>query len=463
MNIKKKLLWPVAFSACAAYGLDADFGADFRLRQEIMNNVPGLPGGGLLNRAEASKQKNQWRFRTRVWGDVKFGENLHIYSRLANAPRWNVNPHSRAYEFPDELFLDNLYLEGTGFWDGLVDFVIGRQDTFGAGGALYGLSRIFSDTTPGDGSRSFYSDMARVTIHATDESKIDGFVLYNSDRNKLRWGTGSSRNRALCGLGGADPEADEFGAGVVWSSSIGSPEAVPYQLFSVYKKKYACHYGDGKHPGKDIATFGARFLPQLTGELSLELEGMAQAGETTEDDFCKGWSAFAAVDYHPDVGNTVKPYAQLSCMYMSGDEDTAGEYGGNSAWDPLWNRAASPSEMMAYGSTYGMCWWSNLIYPKLSGGVKFGKRHSLNASTGPMFAAKYDGLGQTPGADGSRFMGLLSQVRYDFPLLTAPADATGLKRLEIFGHLLAEMINPGDYYATSRPAWFLRWEVMFKF
>ena len=60
-------------------------------------------------------------------------------------------------------------------------------------------------------------------------------------------------------------------------------------------------------------------------------------------------------------------------------------------------------------------------------------------------------------------MGLLSQVRYDFPLLTAPADATGLKRLEIFGHLLAEMINPGDYYATSRPAWFLRWEVMFKF
>ena len=58
-------------------------------------------------------------------------------------------------------------------------------------------------------------------------------------------------------------------------------------------------------------------------------------------------------------------------------------------------------------------------------------------------------------------MGLLSQLRYDFPLL--PPSGDGLGRFEVFGHLLVEFLNPGDYYSTSRPAWFVRWEVTFKF
>ena len=54
-------------------------------------------------------------------------------------------------------------------------------------------------------------------------------------------------------------------------------------------------------------------------------------------------------------------------------------------------------------------------------------------------------------------------VRYDFPILLAPKDASGFKRFEIFGHVMAELFNPGDYYDSSRPAWFLRWELMFTF
>ena len=61
------------------------------------------------------------------------------------------------------------------------------------------------------------------------------------------------------------------------------------------------------------------------------------------------------------------------------------------------------------------------------------------------------------------FKGVLSVVRYDFPILLAPKNARGFDRFEIFGHVMAELFNPGDYYDSSRPAWFLRWELMFSF
>ena len=81
------------------------------------------------------------------------------------------------------------------------------------------------------------------------------------------------------------------------------------------------------------------------------------------------------------------------------------------------------------------------------------RRHRLEASTGPIFAECEDGLG---GGNGN-FKGLLSQVRYDIPLFSAG------ERFEIFGHVLAELFNPGDYYETDRPGWFLRWQIDVKF
>ena len=76
---------------------------------------------------------------------------------------------------------------------------------------------------------------------------------------------------------------------------------------------------------------------------------------------------------------------------------------------------------------------------------------------GPLFAAAQDGLG---GGDG-HFKGFLSQIRYDFPLW--PFERSEGDRFEVFGHVLAEFFNPGDYYETSKPSYFVRWQVTFKF
>ena len=69
---------------CCAFAADAEYaepemekpsvafnaGADLRVRQELMDNVPGLPGGGILQRAEEGPYRNQMRYRVRAWGDV---------------------------------------------------------------------------------------------------------------------------------------------------------------------------------------------------------------------------------------------------------------------------------------------------------------------------------------------------------------------------------------------------------
>ena len=55
----------------------------------------------------------------------------------------------------------------------------------------------------------------------------------------------------------------------------------------------------------------------------------------------------------------------------------------------------------------------------------------------------------------------LSQARYDFPIWLA--DKSKGERFEVFGHVLAEFFNPGDYYETDKLGFFFRWQVEFKF
>jgi len=81
----------------------------------------------------------------------------------------------------------------------------------------------------------------------------------------------------------------------------------------------------------------------------------------------------------------------------------------------------------------------------------------VTGSAGPIWAEAQDGMG---GGDGM-FKGFLSQVRYDFPIWSADRAQGG--RFEVYGHVLAEFFNPGDYFETEKPAFFARWQIDFKF
>jgi len=437
-------------------GLEFDAGADLRIRQELMENVPGMPGGGVLNSAVRTEFRNHMRFRPRVWGefagDAGEAGQWRIYTRLTDEFRWCPEPYANKNTFPDEVILDNLFVEGKGIFDGKLDLRIGRQDLMG----YCGLNHVFVDGTPGDGSRTVYSDMAAFKWHVDEKSTLDLFALYNFDDNILRWGTDRGKHRSMTGLGGgAEPEMDDWGFGLIWSSEL-SP-VLPYQLFAIQKNTMEFERRGVLHPWTQRELIGTKVVPQLNEEWSLQLEGMGQVGCNGDSDTLSGWSSYAGVNWKSAAKCTVRPFGRFGYHFMSGDDDAATEDGGHSAWDPMWARGVNDAEMFLYGTHYGAAWWSNMHYAKLTGGLDLGRSHRLTGSCGPMFAAAQDGLG---GGNGM-FKGFLYQGRYDFPLWLADKDHG--ERFEVIGHAVAEFMNPGNYFETEKPAWFFRWQVEMKF
>ena len=446
-----------AGALCAQGEVDFNAGGDLRIRQELMENVSGLPGGGVLLKAPRSGFANHVRFRPRVWGEVTGTTEdwgaWRIYTRLTDEFRWCPEPRKHVHSFPDELILDNLYLQGAGLFDGFLDLKIGRQDLWG----IYDhkMDHVFQDGTPGDGSRTAYADMAGITLHPTEESKLDLLALYDFDDSDIRWGTDASHHTSLSGIDPmADPEMDDWGFGAIWDSNLG--KAIPYRVFWIEKNTASYHVGDVKHPRTRRETFGVALEPRLDEEWTIPLEVMAQVGENGEGDLLSAWSGYAGVEWK-SARQGWRPFASATIRYMSGDKDAADEDGGHSAWDPLWCRSVCECEIFLYGTHYGVGWWSNMYYEKNTVGVEFGPHHQLSAWVGPIFAAEQDGMG----GDDGMFKGFLSVARYDFPIWLA--DKERGERFEVFGHIYAELFNPGDYYETDKPAYFFRWQVEFKF
>ena len=425
-------------------------GADLRIRQEIMKNVPAA-AGGVLGRPGVyrGKTKNQIRFRPDVWMELKMGENWRLYTRVTDEFRYGIVQRMKNREWPCEAVIDNLYIEGKGLFDGFLDLRVGRQDIY----RLYGLDHIFSDGTPGDGSMSTYANMARFALHVDEKSWIDLFALYNADQEELRWGTKRSRHISKTGYGRGEREMDDWGYGLIWNSGIG---LLDYKFFWIHKDTASYHRNGVKYPIRRTNLLGTKLIPHWTDEFSTPLELMGQIGRNGDNDTLRAWAAYAGFDWKKKTQSTFKPFWNGGVLFMSGDKDTGDEQG-RKAWDPMWYRAVDDSMMFLYGTLYGSGWWSNQIVLKTTLGIDFGYRHRAFIMTGPMWAEQKDGVG---GGDG-RFKGYLTQLKYEFPLYIADKSQGG--RLEIFAHLFAEFFNPGDYFGTDKPAYFFRWQLDFRF
>ena len=457
-------------------GLRTAAGADFRLRQEIMNNLPGLPGEPTaMTPTTRAKYRNQIRMRPRIWLEAADGP-FRVYTRLTDEfrhfPALEGARHVHPYYSPDEVILDNLYLEGKGLaFEPLkslgiesVDFRVGRQDLLERGHSVYGLDRIIAEGTPLDGSRSFYSDMVRSTLHFDDTRELDVFALYDSGRNDIAWGTSGSRDRSLNCINMSDsPDLDEWGGGLLYTQRA-FDGGLPFKLYTMFKRNEG-HVTESigrKVPAKEVTLVGFWAEPRV-GDWSLELENGKQFGRFLDGNRqAGGWMSHTELKWHSTFLKEYKPVVSTAFTYYSGDRHNTGENDNDTAWDPMWARYTQDSEMLVYGTLYGNCWWSNVAYAKAKLTMAFGAHHGMYFYTGPMFAAVQDDAG-TPDGSGSMYKGLLTAARYDFPIMLAPKGAQGLDRFEIFAHLVFEMFQPGDYYESSRPSYFVRWQFDFKF
>ncbi|MFA7173206.1 MAG: hypothetical protein WC340_07295 [Kiritimatiellia bacterium] len=425
-------------------GLELDLGGDFRLRQELIYN---LPAGNVI-----LPDQNFFRFRSRLWGEAKH-ENFRLYTRLANEMYDVARPHnSRKYKAPDEVVVDNLYLDANDLLGGWLDLRLGRQDL------MYGAGRVLMDGTPFDGSRTIYMDAIKATINFDREKKntLDLLAIYNRPDNELSvGGLEGQSDRQLNSINPRSRNLAEYGGGLYFKSK--ELDELPFDIYWIYKRETKADLNGAKLPGRKFHTWGLRLMPKYTETISGEYEGAVQAGEQDGGTATRGYMGFAALKYAPVVEWTIRPFVKGGVYYLSGDKQRGAGHA-DSAWDPVWARWPQFSELYVYNFKDGAGYWTNLIYPHLEAGCDITKAHKLGATVGPMYADEKDGLG---GGSGDLY-GWLGSIFYEFPILTNVFGRDD-QRGNVIGRVQAEVLDPGDYYTTDKVAYYLRWQIIASF
>jgi hypothetical protein len=447
----------LAVLAASAVRAQVDGGGDFRAQQVEFNNIPvsadppGVARGG---------DNRYFRVRSRLWMKADDGD-CTLYGRVVNEFFRYLKPEdTEDWEYPDEAIVDQLYLDANKLFGGSVDLRVGRQDL------IYGAGRVLLEGTPKDTSRTIYCDAAKAVIHLGKASSIDLLGIYNRPENELAY---HSQDRDLTGFDPAYNDLTESGGGVY--VQIRDWQSLPAEVYYLAKNESdwerfipPAAAGDAAAPPPDATvqgrlthTVGARLTPAL-GSLTFDIEGAYEFGK--EDDAAgadgrdvQGYMGFAGARWTlPTKIGKAAPYVGAACYYLSGDDpDTADK---DEGWNPLWARYAQLSELYVYAYDFDKGgYWSNLLMPYVEAGIRFGPGHAVALLAGQLTAPE----GKGPGGGDAR--GMLYTARYDFPLGSGVAGKTDA----IGGHLLAEWLDPDDYYAVTDAAYFLRWELTYSF
>ena len=458
MEADRAIAWSLALlcagATSGATNLTFNVGADERIRHEIVN---GLPRGGRSGRGVADGT-NWIRFRTRTWGFVE-GERFRLYGRFGNEFRLyptesGPSGSTRNWRFPDELYVDNLYIDLKDLFDGWFDLRAGRQDFLGS--EAYGSKRIIGDGTPGDDSRSDYFDAIRARIKFTETEKLDVLAIWNGDEYMLHWGDHGGIDREPNTIVQGSSGLTECGGGLYHRSR--TLDWMPVDAYWIYKHESSAFASDGREiGGRDFHTFGTLLRPKFTKNLGGEFELAWQTGTRDTGAYVGGHMVYAAIDWDFRPGRTLDPWLRGSCYYMSGDKHGDGEDDTDYAWNPIWARWPQFSDLWVKSFFHGIAYWSNLIYPAMEAGLRHDGLGSVSLAMGPLLAAVDDGAGH---GDGGCYIGWLSSIKIEVPILKGLWDGRG----EVLTHVRAELLNPSAAYLEStRPACYFRWDITIAF
>lgn len=375
-----------------------DFGGDLRIRWVGQNHMADMPSVH-----QESGGTDYVRFRTRLWGKVT-SEELEAYLRVTNEFRYYRSPRSASgsQRFPDETFIDNLYVTFKDVAD-FIDVKIGRQDI------SFGERRIIGEGTPMDGSRSCYFDAARLTFKLDSKRTLDALALYMADedwlptlgrRHSAHSANAKSYHPTLNGY-----DQDEYGFALYYQDR--SSAAMGWDLYYFFKGET----GSEKDPAmcKTVRgafhshTFGTRLLPKFSQTVSGELELAVQVG----DDNLLAMMAYAGLTYAP--GWAWNPQFTVAAYYLSGDRDgTRGRH----AWHSLYNRETALGDMV--GAMYEGFDHNNLFYPHIGLKLTPSENQFFFMHTGPLFAPveEKDENGGTYG----HFRGYYMQAAHDIAI-----------------------------------------------
>jgi hypothetical protein len=443
-------------------------GGDLRLRQEIWTNTVYL---GARNADGSPKQydRNFFRLRVSLWGKADIGENFDIYARLTSEPKyyWGLyhppmtgQSHGQ-YTDQDEIIGDNIYISGKKLFNGLVDFRVGRQD-FMSPDDIYGEGFLLMDGTPGDGSRTFYFNAAKLRLNITKNNSIDFVYIDDPEIDRFL----PSLHPAMTGNG-------------LYKDNLKLLTASHEQGFMVYGRNkfdkiatfdpyyiYKIEDGFGTNPRLKLHTFGGRATVtydgwRAKGELAYQF-GKYDSNTSFPHGIDRtglGGYFFFGRKFDEVPG---KPEIDIGGVYYSGD-DPKDPSDKRKAFDPLFSRFPSWNELFIYTiipetavkySNGIPGYWTNTMIGMINGKVNITQTTRLALSYQYLMAAqKTAGLTSIMFSNNSRDRGHLGTAILTQQIIK---NLTGMLQFEYF--------IPGEFYASNtKNASFFRWQLQYKF
>jgi len=366
------------------------------------------------------------RIRTRGWLGIPITDTARLNIRMTNEFRKYFHPEGGAYEFRiNEFVFDNAYLELTPRKD--VSLKIGRQDMF------IGEGLVVFDGSPLDGSRTYYFNAIRATWKSA-KTTVDGFVISNTAKD--RYLPVLDRNLKQSTL-----ERDEQGVGVYVTRQLG--KSLKGEFYDIFKREEPT----ATLPLSRLNTTGFRLTGTLKHGIQHAEEFAYQVGDYGPNSR-RGHGGY--VDFKRPFASLPKLTLQLNYTHLSGDDPKTADCEG---WNPIFSRWPKWSELYLYTVIQegrGPAYWTNINMLSPGFNWKFSDRANLDVIYRIMFAPE---ARVVAGKELGDRRGNLMIAKLNYRV-----------NKHFVGHLLAETLQPGDFYPNGGSfAHFLRSEFMFTF
>ncbi|EIC23101.1 alginate export family protein [Thiorhodovibrio frisius] len=446
------LLSTAALAAPEQASSPFDWGADMRLRQIYIGNVG-------LNDDTATADRNFERLRLRLWGNYKPNDQFGLNSRLIWEGRHYVQPDEDTYPLPGfqdwysgGILFDQLNVDLKPIATLPLTFKIGRQDL------IFGNGWLILEGTPIDGSRTIYFDAARATYQLEALDTTVDLIYIDQDANTGRF------PQPLNGV--IEDQTEQYETGAILylrNKSMLKDGAVDGYFIYKHSRENLTDYVPGLDTVRenngapfpspsdtgDVYGIGARVDTKLTDKWSLRAETIYEWGTRNNADL----SAFgfnSRIGYF--IGGPLEQSVHFDYEYLSGDDPNSST---NQAFDPLWSRWPQWSELMVYQWPLEsrVAEATNLQRLNLGWGAKPHETTTVTLNYHALFA------NENSTRTASQLANITDNGKFRGHLFTGWIKTKLNKHLS--GHLVAEYLLPGDYYAKDRRdnSYFVRAEI----
>ena len=422
------------------------WGADLRLRQIWIDNVG-------LDADSATGDRTFQRYRGRLWGSYALGDQLKASARLMWEGRHYQDParsnmptlenwYSGGVLF-DQLTIDLKQIGGTP-----LSLKLGRQDI------VLGNGWLVLDGTPLDGSRTIYLDAARATY--TLESLGTTLDLIYIDQSADTGRFPQSLN------GDVEDQTEQHETGVIlYGRNKSLIEGTDLDGYFIYKHNEpnltprnirvnnGAPFASGSDSG-DIYAAGVRADSKLTPNWSLRAETAYEWGTRNDRDLSAfGLNSRLTYSFNDPLKNQV----HADFEYLSGDDPDNAD---DQAFDPLWGRWPQWSELMIYQ------WPLETRVGEATNLKRFNVGWIAQVHPTTQLLVDYHALwaDEQSTRTAAQMVNLSGDGDFRGHLFTAWLKSKFNQHVS--GHLVAEYLMPGDYYADNRQndSFFVRAEVV---